>query len=134
MTREYSAGGVATRDGRVLLVKVRNLQGRVLWTFPKGHVEPGETPRRAAVREVEEETGYRCRILAPLTVVRYRFTRAGRLVAKRVRWYWMRPQAKAGRPDPDEVLGLRWAAPEDAKARLCYPGDLRLLGLVARRL
>lgn len=33
------------------------------WTFPKGHIEPGETPEQAAVREVYEETGAHIRLL-----------------------------------------------------------------------
>ena len=31
------------------------------WSFPKGKLDPGETHRQAALREVEEETGLRCR-------------------------------------------------------------------------
>ena len=30
---------------------------RVLWSLPKGHIEEGETPEQAAIREVAEETG-----------------------------------------------------------------------------
>ena len=41
-------------------------RGRLLWSLPKGHVEAGESPEQAAVREVEEETGIRGRILGPL--------------------------------------------------------------------
>ena len=35
---EYSAGGVVKRDGRVLLVRVKNLKGEEVWTFPLGLV------------------------------------------------------------------------------------------------
>ncbi|MBI4386360.1 MAG: NUDIX domain-containing protein [Elusimicrobia bacterium] len=129
--REYSAGGVVTQNGRLLLVRVENLQGEVLWTFPKGHLEPGETPRRAALREVEEETGYRCRILKTLMMVRYRYFRSGRRIDKKVRWYWMTPEARPGGPDPDEILDIRWANPESARRLLRYPGDHRLLERVA---
>lgn len=131
---EYSAGGVATREGRVLLVKVENLKGEEVWTFPKGHLDPGETPRQAALREVEEETGWRCAAAEPLTLVRYMFRREGRLVRKRVRWYWMAPEGRVGEPDAKEVLGLRWATPAEAEALLRYPGDKRLLELAKARL
>ena len=41
--RETSAGGVVLGIQGLLLVKVKNLQGTVLWTLPKGHIEAGET-------------------------------------------------------------------------------------------
>lgn len=131
---EYSAGGVVTRDGQVLLVRVKNLKGEEVWTFPKGHLDPGETPKAAAVREVEEETGFSCEVEGPLTLVRYRFMREGRLVRKRVRWYRMKPLKRTGEPDAVEVLSTRWVSPDKASALLKYPGDKRILSLVERKL
>ena len=32
---EYAAGGVVGRGGKILLVQVRNLEGKIVWTFPK---------------------------------------------------------------------------------------------------
>jgi len=47
---------------RVLLVRQYRLPARaMLWELPAGRVDPGETPLRAARRELEEETGYRAR-------------------------------------------------------------------------
>lgn len=47
-----------TLDGdRVLLVRRRNPPDAGLWSFPGGHVEPGETALAAAARELAEETG-----------------------------------------------------------------------------
>ena len=47
---EHSAGGVIIEDGLVLLILMRNLKGATVWTFPKGHLEAGETPQAAALR------------------------------------------------------------------------------------
>jgi 8-oxo-dGTP diphosphatase len=124
---EISAGGLVAREGRLLMVKVTNLQGEVVWTFPKGHLEAGEGSRQAALREVEEETGWACRIRQPLTTARYRFLRNGREVAKQVRWYLMAPLKKVGSRDGEEVMAVRWVALADAAKLLRYPSDLELL-------
>jgi 8-oxo-dGTP pyrophosphatase MutT (NUDIX family) len=58
------AGGIVHRltDGqpRYLLVRARTPDRA--WVFPKGHIEAGETPEGAALREVHEEAGVRARI------------------------------------------------------------------------
>ncbi|MEK7858930.1 MAG: NUDIX domain-containing protein [Elusimicrobiota bacterium] len=124
--RETASGGVVRRRGKILLVRVENLAGEKVWTFPKGHPEAGEGPRKTALREVEEETGYACRILAPLMTARYQFSRSQGKVSKTVRWFLMEPEKKVGKPDPREILSVRWAAPEKAEGLLRYPSDLKL--------
>ncbi len=131
--KERAAGGVVGRGGKVLLVKVRNLEGKVLWTFPKGHLEKGESWLTAALREVEEETGWKCRNLGRFAEVRYGFERKGRAVAKRVVWYRMTPVVKTGKPDADEIRGTKWVAASKAAQSLRYPSDLRLLERYRRK-
>ncbi|MEU3400654.1 NUDIX hydrolase [Streptomyces filamentosus] len=56
----YTADVVAvTDDGRVLLIKRGWAPYADHWALPGGHVDRGETGLRAAVRELEEETGVR---------------------------------------------------------------------------
>ena len=54
-----NCAGAVVRDaaGRVLLVRRANEPSRGLWSVPGGRIEPGESAREAAVREVREETG-----------------------------------------------------------------------------
>jgi len=133
MLKESSAGGLVVRAGKVLLVKVENLLGEVLWTFPKGHLEAGEGARQAALREVEEETGWACRIKVPLATARYRFFRGEREVDKQVRWYLMAPLKKTGSRDGGEVMAVRWETPAKAERLLRYPSDLELLEAFRKR-
>jgi 8-oxo-dGTP pyrophosphatase MutT (NUDIX family) len=62
-TLEFAApavGMVARRGGEVLLIRqYRFTVDEWVWAIPSGGVDPGETPRQAAMRELEEETGYR---------------------------------------------------------------------------
>lgn len=131
--KEYAAGGVVGRDGKVLLVKVRNLEGKVLWTFPKGHLEEGERWIDAALREVEEETGWSCRSLGRFAEVRYRFARKGKPVGKRVVWFRMEPVARTGKPDADEIRAVKWVPARSAQRHLSYPSDLRLIARYRRK-
>ncbi len=69
--KEISAGGIVFRKNgkswQVLMVKNR----RGSWTFPKGRVENGETLEETAVREVEEETGVKARVIKYAGTVTY---------------------------------------------------------------
>ncbi|MEW6544725.1 MAG: NUDIX hydrolase [Nitrospirota bacterium] len=124
---EFSAGGVVLRDGLVLLIRARDLKGRSIWTFPKGKLNEREKSPEAALREVEEETGWRCRIEAELPKSQYWFQREGQRVKKTVRWFRMAPVEQVGRPD-QEVDEVAWLPVSDALARLTYDSDRKLLG------
>jgi 8-oxo-dGTP pyrophosphatase MutT (NUDIX family) len=123
---EYSAGGVVVREGSVLLIRTRDLKGRTVWTFPKGKLNTGETSQQAAVREVEEETGWRCRVERELPKSEYWFQRAGQRVKKTVRWFQMTPVERVGGTDC-EVDEVAWVPIGEALARLTYASDQNLL-------
>jgi 8-oxo-dGTP diphosphatase len=125
-----AAGGLVfktTTKGRlkVLLAHRPNYDD---WSLPKGKADQGETPEQTAVREVLEETGYHCRIVAPLGVTRYRMDRAGDVV-KEVAWYAMRPLPDGPGFEPNaEIDRIKWVTPEKAREILDYEDQLRLLG------
>jgi 8-oxo-dGTP pyrophosphatase MutT (NUDIX family) len=93
------------------------------WSVPKGKVDPGETDEEAALREVEEETGFRCALGPELEPASYR-DRKGR--PKLVRWWLMRPLSGDFQPN-DEVDELRWLPPEAAIELLDYDHDRELV-------
>ena len=120
-----AAGGVVWRRGskgslKVLLVHRDRYDD---WSFPKGKLDDGETHHHAALREVEEETGLRCKTGDELPEVRYD-DRKGR--AKRVRYWSMEPVGGSFEPN-DEVDEVRWLSVADAKDALSYAHDLRVL-------
>ena len=93
------------------------------WTFPKGKLEPGELEQDAAVREVEEETGLRCRLDAELATTRYR---DGRGRAKTVRYWLMTPVG--GRLEAaNEVDDVRFVSFAEAGELLTYARDVDLV-------
>lgn len=128
---EFSAGGVVLDEhGRVLLIRARDLRSRPVWTLPKGTLAAGESNTDAALREVREETGYRCEVVRALPAVTYWFQRDGRRIKKTVCWFLMRPVEKVGEHD-HEVDEVAWADPAAALDRLRYDSDRRLLASLA---
>jgi 8-oxo-dGTP pyrophosphatase MutT (NUDIX family) len=126
MDFEFSAGGVGLRADQVLLVRSVDLKGRSVWTFPKGKLNAGEKSPEAALREVQEETGWRCRIEVELPRSEYWFQRGGERVKKTVRWYRMMPIEQVGSHD-DEIEEVIWISAADAMTRLTYESDRKLL-------
>ena len=126
---EFSAGGVVVDDlGLFLLIRARDLRNRPVWTLPKGTLAPGETSEQAALREVQEKTGYHCRVVRALETMTYWFQRDGQRIKKTVSWFLMHPLEKVGDHD-HEVDEVAWADREEALRRLRYDSDRRLLGI-----
>ena len=134
MTEEIvrAAGGLIVRhkagEPQVLLVHRPKYDD---WSLPKGKADPGETDEDTAVREVEEETGLRCRLGVELPTVEYT-DRYGR--PKRVRYWLMEPEDETGesaRAD-NEIDEVRWLGRDDAAAMLTYERDRHLLTFLPR--
>lgn len=51
------SAAIIADGGLVLMVRRRVSEGELMWQFPAGAIEDGETPEEAAVRETLEETG-----------------------------------------------------------------------------
>ena len=129
---EISSGGVVVRRSPAGYEVCLISDGRY-WGFPKGHVDPGETPESAAMREIAEETGIHPESLvlrAPLPPSEYVFRRPnhGALIFKRVHHFVV--EAPAGtelHPDPAEIAEAAWLGFADARARLSFKDTLSVL-------
>ncbi|HET6811755.1 MAG TPA: NUDIX hydrolase [Acidimicrobiales bacterium] len=93
------------------------------WSLPKGKRDPGEDDETCARREVEEETGLRCRLGAELASTSY-VDRKGR--PKVVRYWAMTPETGEVTA-ANEVDDARWVGIEEAQALLSYPRDRQVL-------
>lgn len=122
-----AAGGVVRRAGpdgeEVLLVHRPRYDD---WTFPKGKADPGETDEETAIREVEEETGYRCVLGQELPSTRYQDARGRPKVAR----YWTMRVESGDFERHDEVDEVKWARREDALRWLTYDRDHAVLRAV----
>jgi len=122
--RVEAAGGVVwkvEKDRVMVLLVHRPKYGD--WSLPKGKLDPGESHEEAARREVEEETGFRCKLGRELEQITYRDSH-GR--PKRVR-YWAMTVSKGEFAVNDEVDEIRWLTIGDAVDRLSYDRDVPVL-------
>jgi 8-oxo-dGTP pyrophosphatase MutT (NUDIX family) len=131
---ETSAGGlVLDRTGGTLmaaLIARLDRRGRLLWSLPKGHIESGETAVDAAVREVEEETGIRSRVIAPLGTIDFWFIAEDRRVHKTVHHYLLEAAGGELSDEDIEVDEVAWVPLSEVTERLAYPDERRLLARV----
>jgi 8-oxo-dGTP pyrophosphatase MutT (NUDIX family) len=128
--REFSAGGVLVRRlrGRWHVAAIRpGGKPAGVWALPKGNIDPGEDAAATAVREVEEETGARGRLVRKLGDVRYVYTWDGERIFKVVSFFLVRYSGgRLGEIDPAfavEVAEVRWLPLEDAPRLLAYGGE-----------
>ncbi|MFF0097344.1 NUDIX hydrolase [Streptomyces canus] len=92
------------------------------WSHPKGKLKRGEDALTGALREVEEETGYRAAPGAPLSAAKYYAN--GR--PKQVR-YWAAEATTGSFTPNDEVDRILWLSPAAARNRLTQPRDRTLV-------
>jgi 8-oxo-dGTP pyrophosphatase MutT (NUDIX family) len=140
--REISAGGVVVRGepGReqtVVIVPTRRAgDGSLVLALPKGHIDPGESPLQAAVREVREETGIAVAAepLSELGESRYYYRRDGRTVGKRVTFFLLAYVDGDTADHDEEVLEARWIDLRAARAELSYGGERKMIELALAHL
>jgi len=117
---------VIAPDGQVLVLE-RPARGEV--RLPKGHVEAGETPRQAALREVAEESGFRhLRILADLGTQQVAFDYQGRHYERTEHYFLMLSQnAETPETPPEAQFIPRWLPWEEAERALTFEAERRWL-------
>jgi 8-oxo-dGTP pyrophosphatase MutT (NUDIX family) len=117
------AGSIVVRLDRkepeVLLVTAKRNSKN--WIFPKGHIEKGETPEQAALRETKEEAGIVGKLIGPAGVLEYGFIGA----KARVEYFLVQFKKEAG--PPEDGRQRTWCRLEEALERLNYKNTRKLL-------
>lgn len=102
------AGAVIADAGRALLIRRTTPAGALLWTFPSGKPDPGESASEAAAREAHEEAGVR---VAPLVVLGSRVHPATGWRVVYVACRLLGGEAHVA--SPREVAEVRWVWPAE---------------------
>lgn len=120
-----AAGGVVRKNGSREPIKlaVVHRPGYDDWSFPKGKLGRGETLEEAALREVEEETGLRCRLVTALGCTAYTDHKGRDKVACYYLMDVVGGRFRAGM----EVDEVRWVTVDEALDLLSYGRDRALL-------
>ncbi|HYE13283.1 MAG TPA: NUDIX hydrolase [Pyrinomonadaceae bacterium] len=133
--KQVSAGGVVVRrrHGKVEVALI-SVGERARWQLPKGLVGRGETPEQAALREVREETGLSCEVVAPLDTVEYWYFSkggGGRVrFHKHVHFFLMSYRSGDVAEHDEEVNEARWFEAGEALEALAFKGEREVLAQV----
>jgi 8-oxo-dGTP pyrophosphatase MutT (NUDIX family) len=118
-----AGGGILRRGKRLLLI---HRPRRDDWSLPKGKLRNGESPLKAAIREVREETGYKPKVRSYAGCVSYLVRNEPKVVL-----FWlMSPASGQNEPDLNEVDETRWVTYREAMRLLSYEEERALLKLV----
>lgn len=138
---ETSAGGLVlsglaeavAENGKVDLASIYvaligrlDRRGRLLWSMPKGHVEPDEDHKVTAEREVWEETGIHGAVFAHLGVIDYWFVSDGVRIHKTVHHHLLRFVDGWLNDEDPEVTEVAWIPASELIERLAYADERKL--------
>lgn len=124
LVHERSCGAIVFRaiDGEDRVLLVQHRPGH--WSFPKGHMEPGETKKETAIREVLEETGIHVAISSDFARSSTYAPRPG--IFKTVTFFLGDYLDGTPIPQLSEVKKAEWISLEAAKELLIFDRDLAI--------
>lgn len=114
-------------DGRPLFLLIRDSYRN--WGFPKGHLEKGELPEAAALREVSEETGLSDLVVrGELATIDWHFRFRGKLIHKICHFFLMETENADTSPQREEgITACTWVPIDEALALISYANAREVL-------
>ena len=134
MQREKSCGALVLRhdeNGKNYILMIRHKAGGHR-SFPKGHMERGETEHMTAIREVYEETGVQIRIHSNFRETVHYHPLPG--VSKEVVYFLTETRQTEIRPRLGEIAQVEWVPLEQAEASLTHENDKTVLRAAIKRI
>jgi len=127
MKRIFSSGGIVVKkeDGEPLVLVTQHSKHKG-WDFPKGHIEEGESAEIAALREVEEETGVKAKIVEKAGQTEYFYFEGKERVFKTVVYFLMDFVEQGKATTADEVSAIVWLPDGEVEAKLSFKDTKKL--------
>ncbi|MGI6612674.1 MAG: NUDIX hydrolase [Candidatus Nanosyncoccaceae bacterium] len=136
IVREPTAGGIIyrLRNGEVEILLIQDARDR--WTIPKGHIEPGETAKQTAVREIGEEAGLTdIEVQGWLGKINFRYRRMNKLVLMTTQVYLVKALGDTDEIQKEEWMNdINWFKFVDAIDKIEYEDISKLMLLAMRRI
>ena len=137
--KEFACGGVIFRreEAKFLFLLIYSARNKV-WGFPKGHIEPGETEKETALREIQEETGLTklkevdgFRVEDVYNVTSNRGASKGAEIEKHSIYFLFETQSADVVVDQKEITDYKWLKKPDTEKLLSHESAKKLLAKAA---
>lgn len=134
-TEILAGGGVLTKMGKKKL-KVLLIFRKGRWDIPKGKLDPGETIKQCARREICEELGIdRVKVIRFLDTTVHGYAENDHFMVKTTYWYHMKTDATRFVPQLEEkITDVKWFSIDKARSILGHVTLIHLLDRVEGKL
>lgn len=135
IVKEPTSGGIIFRHNKneeLEILLIQDTKGR--WTIPKGHIEPGETAKQTARREIAEETGLTdVDVLSWLGKIHFRYRRVDELILMTTQIYLVRARGDGENIQKEDWMkNIKWFSFNKALDLIEYE-DIGTLMLLAKK-